>query len=202
MALQASGSSDRPLLYLKVPYVMIRGNSILLRALEPRDVDLMMIYENDPEVWPVSGTLAPYSRYTLEQYYANATQDIYAARQLRLAIELITELPGSGDTIGYIDLFDFDAQHRRAGIGILIGDVKQRQKGFAAEALSLLVKHCFNTLNLHQLYCHIDNRNERSLRLFSKAGFRTCGVMRDWIVYNGEWHNVSVMQLIRPKVIV
>jgi diamine N-acetyltransferase len=181
---------------------MIRGNSILLRALEPKDVDLMMIYENDPEVWPVSGTLTPYSKYTLEQYYANATQDIFAAKQLRLAIEIITEVPGMEMTIGYIDLFDFEQLHRRAGVGILIGDKTQRRKGYAAEALSLLVKHSFNTLNLHQLYCHIDNRNEGSLRLFSKVGFRTCGVMRDWIAYDGKWHNVTVLQLIRPTVIV
>ena len=180
---------------------MIRGISVLLRALEPKDVDLMMIYENDSDVWPVSGTLAPYAKYSLELYYTNATQDIYASKQLRLAIELITELPDPGQTIGYIDLFDFDPQNRRAGVGILIGDKANRGKGYGAEALNLLVKHSFNTLNIHQLYCHIDNDNESSLKLFSKVGFRTCGVMRDWIVYGGRWHNVTVMQLIRPTVI-
>lgn len=181
---------------------MMRGANLLLRAMEPRDVDIMMIFENDPEVWPVSGTLVPYSRYTLEQYYANATQDIYASKQLRLAIELITEVPGSGATIGYIDLFDFDAHNRRAGVGILIGDKQKRGKGHAREALSLLIRYAFSTLNMHQLYCHVDNRNEPSLRLFAGAGFRTCGVMQDWIVQDGAWHNVSVMQLIRPSLIV
>jgi len=181
---------------------MIRGISILLRALEPKDVDLMMIFENDPEVWPVSGTVTPYSKYTLEQYYANATQDIFAAKQLRLAIDVISEVPNTDVTIGYIDLFEFDHIHRRAGVGILIGEKDHRRKGYATEALSLLVKYSFNTLNMHQLYCHIDNRNDVSLRLFSKVGFRTCGVMRDWIAYDGAWHNVSVLQLIRPSVIV
>lgn len=177
---------------------MIRGTNVVLRALEPKDVDLMMIYENDTDVWPVSGTIAPYSRYTLEQYYANATLDIYTAKQLRLAIELIVETPEPGPTVGYIDLFDFDPHHRRAGIGILIGDKTARRKGYAHEALKLLMGYSFNTLNLHQLYCHIENKNEASLRLFSKAGFRTCGVLRDWIMFNNTWHNVSVLQAIRP----
>ena len=83
---------------------MIRGISVILRALEPKDVDLMMIFENDTEVWPVSGTLSPYSKYTLEQYYKNSTQDIYTSRQLRLAIELVTEVSAPGITIGFIDL--------------------------------------------------------------------------------------------------
>ena len=171
----------------------------MLRALEPKDVDLMMIYENDVDVWPVSGTLAPYSRYTLEQYYANATLDIYSSRQLRLAIEVLVETPEAGPTIGYIDLFDFDPHHRRAGIGILIGDKSFRRKGMAHEAIRLLLHYSFNTLNLHQVYCHIDTENEASLRLFSKAGFRICGVLQDWIQYNDTWHNVSVLQAIRPN---
>ncbi len=177
---------------------MIRGLSVLLRALEPKDVDLMMIFENDTEVWPVSGTLSPYSRYTLEQYYKNALQDIYTAKQLRLAIELISEIPESGATIGYIDLFDFDPQHRRAGLGILIGDKAHRRQGYALEAVSLLVKHCFDTLNIHQVYCHIENTNEASLRLFGRVGFRTSGILREWIAYNGIWHDVTTMQIIRP----
>ncbi|CAN5395164.1 GNAT family N-acetyltransferase [soil metagenome] len=181
---------------------MIRGNTILLRALEPRDVDLMMIYENDIEIWPVSGTLSPYSKYTLEQYYKNAVQDIYVARQLRLAIELILEIPEPGPTIGYIDLFEFDPQHRRAGVGILIGDRTKRNKGYAAEALSLLAQYSFATLNLHQLFCHIENSNHASLRLFQKVGFRTCGVLREWIVYDAKWHDVTMMQLLRPQSII
>lgn len=178
---------------------MIRGTGIVLRAMEPRDVDLMMIYENDMEVWPVSGTLTPYSRYTLELYYKNAVQDIHTARQLRLAIELISETTEPGLTIGYIDLFEFDTQHRRAGVGILIGNKSYRKRGHALEALQLLSKYCFDTLNLHQLYCHIDLENEASLRLFKKAGFRSSGTLHDWILYNGVYHDVMVMQLQRPK---
>lgn len=178
---------------------MIRGTSVLLRALEPADVDLMMIYENDTENWPVSSTISPYSRYTLEQYYQNASQDFYSARQLRLAIELITEVPGQNITIGFIDLFDFDPHHRRAGVGILIGDKRFRRKGFALEALKLMTNYAFNTLNLHQVFCHIELANEASLALFAAAGFKTCGIIRDWIAYDGKWHDVTMMQQLRPK---
>lgn len=178
---------------------MIRGNSIRLRALEPKDVDIMMIYENDADIWPVSGTLVPYSRYTIEQYYTHAQQDIFTTRQLRLAIEILSELPEPGVTIGYIDLFDFDPQHRRAGVGILIGEKEQRRKGYATEALRLLVNYAFNTLNLHQLHCHIEMNNDASMRLFSSCGFRVCGVLRDWIVFDGKWHSVSQLQILRPE---
>jgi diamine N-acetyltransferase len=180
---------------------MIRGNSVILRAMEPQDVDLMMIYENDTEIWPVSGTLVPYSRYTLEQFYKNAVQDIYTARQLRLAIELIKEAH-RGQTIGYVDLFDFEPQQRRAGVGILVGDKKERNKGYATEALMLLCKYSFEVLNIHQLYCHIDNDNATSLHLFEKTGFKSCGTLKDWIIFDGKWRDVTMMQLLRPKPVI
>ena len=91
---------------------MIRGSNVILRAMEPQDVDIMMIYENDTENWPVSGTLVPYSRFTLEQFYKNAVQDINTSRQLRLAIELIKE-SHRGQTIGYVDLFIFEVNSGR-----------------------------------------------------------------------------------------
>ncbi len=180
---------------------MIRGTSIILRALEPQDVDLMMIYENDIDIWPVSGTLVPYSRYTIEQFYKNAVQDIYIAKQLRLAIEVIKEAH-RGSTIGYVDLYEFEPQQRRAGVGILVGDKKERGKGYATEALKLLTKYCFDTLNLHQLHCQIENSNQVSINLFKKAGYKECGELKDWVVFNGGWHSVTLMQIIRPKPVI
>lgn len=180
---------------------MIRGHNIILRALEPEDVDLMMIYENDMDIWPVSGTLVPYSRYTLEQFYQNAVQDIYTAKQLRLAIEVIKEAH-RGPTIGYVDLYEFEPQQRRAGVGILVGDKKERKKGYATEALKLLTKYCFDTLNLHQLHCQIENSNKDSVQLFKTVGFKECGELKDWVVFNGGWHTVTLMQIIRPKPVI
>ena len=180
---------------------MIRGTSVILRAMEPQDVDIMMIYENDVDIWPVSGTLVPYSRFTLDQFYKNAIQDIFTSRQLRLAIELIKET-SRGQTIGYVDLFEFDPQQRRAGVGILIGDSKERNKGHGTEALKLLCKYAMDILNVHQLYCHIDFENKVSHRLFEKAGFSSCGQLKDWIVFDGRWHDVTMMQLIRSKPVI
>ena len=45
----------------------IEGRTIRLRAVEPGDVDLMYEWENDCDIWPVSGTTEPFSRHQLEQ---------------------------------------------------------------------------------------------------------------------------------------
>lgn len=180
---------------------MLRGSTIFLRAMEPSDVDLMMIYENDPDNWAVSGTVSPYSKYTIEQFYENATQDIFTSKQLRLAIEMNSESERHrGKTIGFVDLFDYDPLNRKAGVGILIGDYEERRKGYASEALDLFIQHCFNTLNIHQIYCHIESSNVGSLKLFERSGFKRCGLLEDWIMYDGKWHDVIMMQIISSTI--
>ena len=143
--------------------VKLSGENLLLRAPEPEDLDLLYLWENDPDVWHVSNTLTPFSRFTLKNYIENSHLDIYEAKQLRLMIELRDSIT----TIGTIDLFDFDPYHNRAGIGILIGDVNQRGKGYAAEALDLVIDYCFGHLNFHQLYCGIGADNLSSVKLFT-----------------------------------
>ena len=175
---------------------MLKGITVKLRAIEPRDLELMYDWENDTGIWKVSGTVAPYSKYTLAEYIKTCEKDIYANRQLRFAIELQDH---TALTIGLIDLFDFDPQHRKAGVGILIGDKSQRRKNYAREALNLLVDYAFKLLNLHQLYCNVPESNNASVHLFTSAGFKEAGILKDWIFTKNSWENVILLQLINEE---
>lgn len=169
----------------------LKGKHIYLRALEPEDIDFLFAVENDSLFWEVSSTQTPFSKHLLEQYIANAHLDIFTAKQLRL---MITE--NATDTvIGMIDLFDYNPQHRRAGIGILITNDYQN-KGYASEALELLTNYCFKNLNLHQLYANITTDNESSLALFKKFNFKKIGVKKEWILAEGNFKDEVLFQLI------
>ncbi len=172
------------------------GTNISLRAPEPTDVDVLYRWENDQRVWHLGNTLAPYSRFELEQFVLNADHDIFTSRQLRFMIDWHTA-PEKPITVGSIDLYEFEPQHRRAGIGILI-DENYRRKGFASEALQLLSDYCFNTLNLHQVYCNIDNNNQDSIRLFTRNGYKACGLRKQWNIRNRIWADEMMLQLINP----
>ena len=60
---------------------------IHLRAMEPEDLDALYRIENDIHMWGVSSTNVPYSRYTLHDYIANSSGDIYTDREVRLIVE-------------------------------------------------------------------------------------------------------------------
>lgn len=172
---------------------MLKGEMVSLRALEPSDIELLYQWENDTSVWLVSGTKAPYSKFILEEFINSSKQDIYTTKQLRLVIYLNE----TNQTIGFVDLFEFDAQHLRAGIGILIGKEEWRGKGYGKEALQLFIEYAIKQLNLRQLYCHVQKLNTNSLKLFENAGFKIAGELNDWILNEKEWENVYILQRIR-----
>ena len=167
------------------------GKTISFRAPEPSDIDKLYKWENDTSIWQLSNTVTPFSRHTLEEYILNSHQDIYTAKQLRLMIVLNE----GGETVGCIDLFDFDPVNLNAGVGILIcGD--HRNNGYATEALSMLVDYAFKTLHLHQLYCNITTNNEASLNLFQKQNFKIIGLKKEWIRTKDGWLDEYMLQLL------
>jgi diamine N-acetyltransferase len=171
--------------------ISLKGQHIYLRALEPKDLEFLYTIENDENFWDISNTQTPFSRFILKQYLKNSHKDIFEAKQLRLVISNYED-----EALGMIDLFDFDFKNSRAGLGVLIKESSNRNKGVGKEALQLLVDYSFQHLNLHQLYCHITEDNKASISLFSNQGFELVGLKKDWNFVNGNYQNEYLYQLI------
>lgn len=164
--------------------------NIRLRALEPSDLEVLYIWENDPDVWRVSGTLSPISRERLAHFIEEQSYDIYTTRQMRLIIE------AEGMIVGSLDIFDFDPQHRRFGIGILIYEESDRRKGYAKEVITEVVKYGRNTLDLRQIWATIAADNIASIALFESCGFTKCAHRKEWLNRGGEFIDELEYQLI------
>ena len=146
----------------------LEGRTTRLRALEPGDIELMYAWENDTEIWGVSGTLAQ-----------------------RLIIETPEGLP-----VGALDLFDLDPVNLRAGVGILIHDTAQRGKGYAADAVETVCSYARDMLHLHQLWCSVEAGNAASLALFRHAGFSETGIRKEWLRLADGFHDEVFLQKI------
>ncbi len=175
--------------------ITLKGENIYIRALEPNDLEFIYAIENDQSIWEVSNTQTPYSRFLVKQYLENAHQDIYEAKQLRLAICQDQDFPA----LGLIDLFDFDPKNNRAGVGIVIQEQENRNQNIGSEALELLIHYSFYHLNLHQLYANIGTENKSSIALFTKFGFKNIGTKKDWNLVNGIYKDEAVFQLINNQ---
>ncbi len=173
---------------------MIKGNLVLIRAPELEDVDMLYHLENDTKFWHISQTFKPISRFDLEEYILIREKDPFKAGQVRFMIETIQPK----QVVGTIDLFDINVVNQRAGVGILLLE-KHQGKGYAAEALRLIVKYAFEILELHQVYCNIEDDNNKSLKLFTGNGFEITGRKKEWNRKNGRWVDEYFLQLINKS---
>ncbi len=145
---------------------MLIGNHIFLRSVVSTDVDFILSVENNTENWAIGGITKPFTRKEIIDFVAS-DQNLHKNKQLRFIIcEKRTEQP-----IGTIDLFEYNKELKNVGIGILIEHKESRRKGFATEAIKLIIRHCKTELNIIQLFCNIFKDNKNSIRLFEKCGF-------------------------------
>ena len=169
----------------------IEGRICRLRALEPEDIEVMYGWENDTNVWRDSGTTAPFSRHVLSRLIEEQQFDIYATRQMRLVIEDVA----TRETVGAVDIFEFDPHNRRVGVGIIISP-PFRRRGFALDALRALERYARDILHLHQLWCSIAEDNTASLALFARAEYEQCGRRREWLLTTNGTVDEILMQKI------
>jgi diamine N-acetyltransferase len=140
-----------------------------------------MLWENNPAHWKVTDTEVPFSLQGIMQLIEQQ-QHIRSTGQLRLMICQ----NDSHEAVGAIDLYDADFKNGNAAVGILIGEEKDRKKGYASEALGLLIEYAGELLALHNLYCSIQADNEESIRLFEMHGFMRIGVRKEWFLHKGQ----------------
>lgn len=149
---------------------------IRLRALEPSDAQILYDWENDPETWNAGSRQWPVSLADIKALIEHSDLDIWQTRQTRLMIESVD----NADTVGCIDIFDFDPLNMHCSLGVLIRP-DARRKGFATQAVSEICAFAARTLLAHTVMVSVAADNEPSLALFRAAGFSESGRLRGWV---------------------
>lgn len=165
--------------------------SYRFRALEPEDLDFISRWENDPEQWDYSDTVAPLSRVQLKNYIDTYDPDPFHAGQLRLMVEDIRQ----HEPVGIVDLYKISAVHARAMVGIFI-DPAYRRRGIGTASLRRLAAYVRDRLGLHQLAAIIAADNIASQELFRKCGYVHSGTLSQWRRLPSGLMDVHIYQLI------
>ncbi len=168
----------------------LQNERVSLRAIEHEDIDVLFNLENDVDLWKYSNRFQPFSKDLLKNYIANAHKDFFDIRQVKFSI-----VDQKKTLIGFIDLFDHEPLHHRAGVGLVV-QKENRGKGYGTAALELIGDYAKNHLQLHQLYVNIAVENKISIQLFVRQGYFFAGTKKDWNFYEGQFHDESVYQKI------
>ena len=174
-----------------MPYFeKIPGERVYLSPMNPGDAEIYTKWLNDVEVTRWLGQYSQvYSLPAERAWLENATKDV---NNYLFAIVLRE----GNRLIGNIGLMDLNQIHRRATLGIFIGQAEERSKGYGAEAVRLLLDYGFNWLGLRNIDLHVHVNNARAIRCYEKAGFREYGRRTRAIFHNGEWIDDVLMEIL------
>jgi ribosomal-protein-alanine N-acetyltransferase len=170
----------------------LQGERLYLREVRPSDVNAAYYrWMNDPAVTRyLESRFSPNPLEKLEDYVRGKLGD-------RDNVFLAIVLKDGDRHIGNIKLGPIDWIHRIGDIGLLIGERECWGKGYATEAIRVLVAHAFGTLNLHKVTASCYDANEGSTGAFKKAGFEVEGVRKQQFYCEGRYVDAIMLGKVR-----
>jgi diamine N-acetyltransferase len=180
---------------------MIYGERIRLRAVEKADLPAFVEWLNDPEV--LHGLLIhnPLSQAEEENWYQRMLERPADEHVLAIDIRLPTDINENHTwkLIGSLAFDHIDWRVAAAEFGIVIGDKSYWNQGYGTEAVRLLVRFGFHTLNLNRIFLRVYETNPRAIRAYEKAGFTSEGRERQAEFRNGKYIDVLRMSILRAE---
>lgn len=174
------------------------GERIRLRAAEREDITVFLRWINDPEVTENLLLVSPMSHYEEENWYENMMKQ--PSYEHVFVIEVKEEKSDENyRPIGTCQFCKIDWRNRSSEIGIMIGEKDHWDQGYGTETMQLLLKHGFETLNLHRIWLHVYDKNKRGIRAYEKAGFQYEGKFRQAHYQHNNYYDILFMSVLKPE---
>ncbi len=167
---------------------------LIIRQLEPSDAEAFWAYKQLPEAvrfqtWRPK-SLAEVERFVEEMHAVKpCTPDAW--------LQVAVCLKDSGVMVGDVGLH-FLEDTAQMEIGYTISPHHQR-KGYATEAVRVILDYLFATLGKHRITASLDPRNAASAAVLEKLGFRREAHFRKSFYMDGEWCDDWVYAMLREE---
>jgi len=173
---------------------VLEGPRLRLRPVRPDDARRTFSWYNEPEI------VAPFDRFSVdtldqfEQAIREAPED-----PTSLAPRYLVALREDDAPIGFVGYYLPHPVLETTDVWYVIGDRQARRKGYATEAVGLLVGHLVDTSPFPRIGATCDVENQASVRLLERLGFQREGVLRSALFHHARWHDIAVYGIIRDE---
>lgn len=179
-----------------MPYLF--GERIRLRAAEKEDITAFLRWVNDEDVTENLFLVDPMSRFEEENWYEAMIKK--PASEHVLVIEVKDQSPNQDyRPIGTCQFHNLDWRNRSAEVGIMIGEKTFWDRGYGTETMRLLLRHGFDTLNLHRIWLQVYAKNKRGIKAYEKAGFVHEGKYRQGHYQHGQYYDIYLMSVLKEE---
>ncbi len=180
---------------LQRPFQQLTTNRLILRRFRREDSESLLAIRNDPEVaryqsWPTS-TRAGINTFidALQQIEPGTPGEWF---------QFAVTLRESGTLIGDCGLHVLAEDARMAEIGYTFALAFQGQ-GYATEAVRAMLDYAFGALALHRIAGVSDVRNQGSIRVLERLGFRREGHTVQAFWNKGTWVDEYLYAMLRDE---
>ncbi|MFJ8922986.1 GNAT family N-acetyltransferase [Streptomyces sp. NPDC102415] len=170
------------------------GKRIRLRAIEPDDWTAFMRFALDEER---TGDLLNPPR-SAESFRAWAKEQATTAKPDSDRFGLAIEALDTGEMVGAVGSHQADPRAGCFEYGVTIG-ADHRRKGYAGEAVVMLLRFMFAERRYHKCEARIFAHNEASLRLHGQLDFVEEGRLRDHVFLAGRHHDLVMVGMLAEE---
>jgi RimJ/RimL family protein N-acetyltransferase len=172
---------------------VLEGEKTRLRPVEEGDLPRFVTWFNDKEVrrWLAMSEMPLLTLESEREWYQKMREDPSCVIWCIESEE--------GRPIGDVGLGLIDKTHKRAELGISIGDRALWAHGLGTDAIRQVLRYAFGELGLRRVQLYVDEDNLRGTRCYEKCGFVREGLLRGYRLREGKPVNEVVMAVLRDE---
>ncbi|MBD3187769.1 GNAT family N-acetyltransferase [Candidatus Bathyarchaeota archaeon] len=171
------------------------GESVKIRMLEKSDLDALMAILNHHETRKFLNRNLPFSKIQEQKWLESLKGKANKREEFVFAIERRDD----GKLVGTMGIRGLDWINHHCTIGIVIHDPANQDRKLGTDALQLLMKVCFNVLNMHRVGLDVMAYNSRAIHVYKKVGFQQVARHREKHFFNGTYHDVLCMDILEGE---
>lgn len=104
------------------------------------------------------------------------------------------------EVIGHADFSKINYKSKNARIcSVLIGDIKNRNKGYGTLIINELINIGFNKLKLHRIDLAVFDFNKQAIQCYENCGFKIEGLFRENLKFEDEYWSTYNMSILNKK---
>jgi len=169
---------------------ILETERLLLKPVEFEDIEYLLNLRWDQEVMQYL-IHDPISLKNQQNWFNNLKSN-------NVALSIFAKKNEELQIIGTTGLYEISTRHQRGILRIRL-DSSSQGKGYATEAINLVLNYGFNTLNLNKITSDSFVDNKAIINLIIKLGFKQEGLLVKHYFHNGEFRNAVQYGLLRDK---